>query len=316
MRLELPAKIGIGEKILISGAGGGFDVFCGLPLFFTLEQLGKKAFLANLSFSQLKNVKGSRPTPTTLTVTAYTENFSDYFPEKYLCEWFRSEGRLGVQIHCFEITGVQPLLAGYRKLVEDLGIDTLILVDGGTDSLMIGNEDGLGTPEEDVVSILAANELDVPNKVLGCLGLGVDHFHGVSNFFTLGAIADLVKAGAFLGAAPLIKGTPAESGFRNAARFVFERMPRSESIVLSSILSSVDGEYGDFHSTPRTRGSRLWINPLMSFYWFFDLAGVARRILYPKELVGTVTRAEVVNMIDSFRKRISPDFRKRQPIPD
>ena len=40
------------ENILIAGAGGGFDIFCGLPLFFALEQAGKKVTLANYSFSR------------------------------------------------------------------------------------------------------------------------------------------------------------------------------------------------------------------------------------------------------------------------
>jgi hypothetical protein len=41
------------ETILLAGAGGGFDIFCGLPLYFGLQAAGKKVYLANLSFSQL-----------------------------------------------------------------------------------------------------------------------------------------------------------------------------------------------------------------------------------------------------------------------
>jgi hypothetical protein len=41
------------ERVLIAGAGGGFDVFSGLPLFFALRDAGKAVFLANLSFSFL-----------------------------------------------------------------------------------------------------------------------------------------------------------------------------------------------------------------------------------------------------------------------
>ena len=36
-------------------------------------------------------------------------------------------------------------------LVDELGIDTIILADGGTDSLMCGDEEELGTPTEDMV---------------------------------------------------------------------------------------------------------------------------------------------------------------------
>ncbi len=41
------------ERILVAGAGGGFDVYAGLPLAFALMDLGKTVHLANLSFSAL-----------------------------------------------------------------------------------------------------------------------------------------------------------------------------------------------------------------------------------------------------------------------
>ncbi|HNM51623.1 MAG TPA: hypothetical protein PKN86_18035, partial [Candidatus Obscuribacter sp.] len=39
------------KNVLIVGAGGGFDVFTGLPLFFALREAGISVHLANLSFS-------------------------------------------------------------------------------------------------------------------------------------------------------------------------------------------------------------------------------------------------------------------------
>jgi hypothetical protein len=38
------------NNILVAGAGGGYDVFCGLPLCFSLKRAGKTVHLANLSF--------------------------------------------------------------------------------------------------------------------------------------------------------------------------------------------------------------------------------------------------------------------------
>jgi hypothetical protein len=63
---------------------------------------------------------------------------------------------------------------------------------------------------------------------------------------------------------------------------VFALMPNNVSIVSSSILSALAGEYGDVHATGRTQGSQLWINPLMAAYWCFRLDRVAERILYRK----------------------------------
>lgn len=39
------------RRVLIAGMGGGFDVFCGLPLYFALQAEELEVTLANLSRS-------------------------------------------------------------------------------------------------------------------------------------------------------------------------------------------------------------------------------------------------------------------------
>jgi hypothetical protein len=67
---------------------------------------------------------------------------------------------------------------------------------------------------------------------------------------------------------------PEVARYLEAVRFANEQMPAYQSIVTNSIASAIEGEYGDIHRTTRTAGSRLWINPLMSLYWGFDLTEV------------------------------------------
>ncbi len=40
------------------------------------------------------------------------------------------------------------MLEVYEALAKELQMDAIVLVDGGTDSLMQGDEEGLGTPME------------------------------------------------------------------------------------------------------------------------------------------------------------------------
>ena len=189
------------KRILLAGAGGGFDIFCGLPLYFALKTSGKQVFLANLSFTNLVDVSGRRLTPALLEVSADSEGprYINYFPEGYLCQWFRQQGE-EVSLYCFERTGAIPLREAYLTLLDHLEIDTLLLVDGGTDSLMRGDEDGLGTPHEDVASLAAVCDLPLQRKLLVCLGFGIDAFHGVCHAHFLEAVAELTRCGAFLGA--------------------------------------------------------------------------------------------------------------------
>lgn len=301
------------RNVLIAGVGGGFDIFSGLPLYFGLQADGKQVHLANLSFSLLPPEPEARLAPAVLTVTATTPRVTDYFPEKHLCQWFRGQGE-DIAIHCFERTGVQPLLEAYRALVAHLGVDTVILVDGGTDSLMRGDEYGLGTPQEDIASITAVHELDVERKLLVCLGFGVDHFHGVCHAHFLEAVAELTRSGAYLGTVSLLEEMPEVRRYREATETVFTMMPHHISIVSSSILSALEGMYGDHHATVRTEGSQLWINPLMPLYWCFRLGPVAERILYRDAMLETRSYMDINAVIDEFRLRC-PAIRPPAAIP-
>ncbi|KAA3639268.1 MAG: hypothetical protein DWQ02_03995 [Bacteroidetes bacterium] len=51
------------QSILLAGAGGGFDIFCGIPLYFNLKQQGKKVTLANLSFTWLSETTSEKVFP-------------------------------------------------------------------------------------------------------------------------------------------------------------------------------------------------------------------------------------------------------------
>jgi hypothetical protein len=302
--LKLPffAELEGAQRVLLAGAGGGFDVFCGLPLFHALRDAGKEVFLANLSFTPLHAVRGECLTPALLKVTADTEGpgFVNYFPEGYLCQWYRRLGQ-EIAVYCFPRVGARPIHRAYRTLADLLNLDTVILVDGGTDSLMCGDEFGLGTPHEDMTSIAAVDGLDVPRKLLVCLGFGVDHFHGVCHAQFLEAVADVMRAGGFLGSFSLLADMPEAERYIQATLAVHNAMPRYPSIVSSSIISALEGRYGDYHATDRTAGSKLWINPLMTLYWCFRLDPVARRVLYLEELKQTETYAEVGDVIERFR---------------
>jgi hypothetical protein len=304
------------QRILIAGAGGGFDLFCGLPLYFALQDSGKQVFLANLSFTTLPPEPHARLAPALLPVTANTPCQVDYFPEHHLADWFRHIGSEST-IYCFERVGVQPLLEAYRVLVEHLAIDTIILVDGGTDSLLRGDEVSLGSPHEDAVSLTVVDALPVERKLLVCLGFGVDRHHGVCHADCLEAVAYLTQFGGYLGMFSLTNDMPAVQQYRAATEAVFQAMPGHESIVNSSVLAALDGQYGDYHATQRTRGTRLWINPLMPVYWCFEVAPVAARLLYRSDLWLTQSYADVWQVIGAFRSRCAAAraLRPRSDIP-
>jgi hypothetical protein len=289
------------EHVLIAGAGGGFDVFAGLPIYWALRQAGKQVSLANLSFSELRYTAGERLSRACVAITAESDGSRTYFPEKYLAAFLGTRGETAACVYAIERTGSRPVTEAYRTLHERLGFDVLVLIDGGTDSLMRGDEAGLGTPEEDAVSLLAADALELPHAYHVCVGLGVDHFHGSCNVHALEGIAELTRAGAFLGAFALPPETPEAGFYRDALAFVHERMRGSESIVNSSVLAAMSGQFGNHHATARTRGSELNITPVMGVYWAFTLRAVAERLEYKGFVRETESYSEVSLAIETYR---------------
>lgn len=77
-----------------------------------------------------------------------------------------------------------------------------------------------------------------------------------------------------------------------------------------SIAAAVQGSFGDVQFTSRTGGSELFINPLMSICFIFELAGIARRCLYLDRIENTQLIRQVSSEIEAFRDEV---VRQRPP---
>ena len=103
------------------------------------------------------------------------------------------------------------------------------------------------------------------------------------------------RTGDYLGTHSLHLSMPEVALFRDAVEYLHGRMPARQSIVNGSIVSALEGHFGDFHRTQRTHDSELFINPLMSMYWHFDLGALARRSLYLHTLEETESAHKCTN---------------------
>lgn len=66
------------ERILVAGAGGGFDVYAGLPVALALQHLGKRVHLGNLTFSNLTAFDGEWLVDGLALVTPESAGSDDY----------------------------------------------------------------------------------------------------------------------------------------------------------------------------------------------------------------------------------------------
>jgi hypothetical protein len=302
------------RSVLVAGAGGGFDVYAGLPLAFALRAQGRTVHLANLSFTPLELLDlDVWLTPGVAAVTARTAGLEDYFPERTLARWLRRQREPDL-VYAMPRTGVQPLREAYASLTEQLDLDAIVLVDGGTDILMRGDEAGLGTPTEDMTSLVAVAGLDTPAvKLVTCLGFGIDAYHGVRHTQVLENLAALDRDGDYLGALSIPSASREAALYRHAVADAQAATPLRPSIVNGQIAAATRGEFGDVQFTTRTGGSSLFVNPLMAIYFSCTVDGLADRLLYRDRIEDTVDMLQVLTRIEQFRAGITP--RVPRPYP-
>jgi len=294
MRLNLPILniLQDCQNILIAGAGGGFDVFIGLPIYFTLREMGKTVHLANYSAIDpkldtshltfmlngllLKNEKNNAALP--------------YFPENALMQQIDASC-----IWVINALGVIPVTRAYTELVNRLNLDAIILVDGGIDSLMRGDEERPGTLLEDAISLAAVHQMNIPIKILACLGFGTES--DISHYRILENIATLAKTGAFWGCCALTSEMEAFQFYESACCYVWEQDRQPPGYIHKQITKAVNGEFGSAEQ-------KHFISPLMSLYWFFDLDGVAAQNELIPSLRETHTLDEALSAYLQFKKLI------------
>jgi hypothetical protein len=288
------------QRILIAGCGGGFDVLAGIPLAWHLWRAGKEVVFANYSFTDLWRCGGEPVTPSTWRVDRQSADLP-YFPERWMAEWLHARGR-PAPIYAFAKSGARPLAEAYGLIVARHEIDVVLQIDGGTDSVIFGDEPGLGTVVEDALSIVAACAAVKENVLLAAIGFGIDHFHGVSHYAFLENVARLIRGAGFLGALSVVSGTPEADAFLDLVDYANRRQPAHQSIVSNSIASALRGEFGDYHATNRTSGSELFINPLMAQYWTFEAPQIVRHMAYAEELAATDRIEQARQVIEGWRE--------------
>jgi hypothetical protein len=291
-------RLASSSRVLIAGAGGGFDVYAGLPLAVGLTALGKEVVLANFSFDDLSECD-DWAWPNVASVGPETDGNDLYFPERTLARWLASTNRPAT-VYTFPRMGVRPLRAAYHDLIEYRGIDAVVLVDGGTDILLRGDEARLGTPQEDMTSLAALAGIPDVKRLVVCLGFGIDAYHGVCASHVLENLAALGPA--YLGALSIPPSSAEARAYIDAVKHAQAETPSRPSIVNAQIAAALRGEFGDVDVNHRA--ANLFVNPLMAVYFAVDLAGLAASVDYLPRLENTETLHEVDAAIGTYRMGI------------
>lgn len=275
--ISINKKLESANTILIVGAGGGSDVLCGLPLYYTFLKQGKKVHLANLTHTDFKTI-GEYADPIILDsvllgATSIIKKPSTNYVEGYLSQYFKVALNEDKTIWMFNRTHVQELKRAFERLVEHLKVDAIVLVDGGIDSIMQGDEEGSGTMFEDTLTLAATKDLKIP-KILACIGFGTEVEEGVSHYRALENISNIIKQGGFHGNCSLVDYMNSFKFYKAGCEYVWRQPGHKRSHISTRIIPAAQGEFGNIHTyalgTEDEVLPEIFVSPLMNLYWFFE----------------------------------------------
>lgn len=309
------------QSVLLVGCSGGYDFLHGLPFYFVLKSQGKEVHLANVSHVDHKTataevlLKASTIAQSNILmkVTADSEANSqgtkadEYFPEKRACEWFRQRLHQEVPIYIFTRTGVPSMKQGYELLANLLGIDMIVVVSAGCESLMAGDEHEIGRPGS-MLNLFSISATQIP-AILACIGSTSDRYYGLSDASIMRSIAELTEQGGYLGAITLHASSPEVQGYLQASEHVVACCPKFPSLYHYFIVNSMHGKFGNYNFHPKLQSSEIFLNPMMSQFFTFDLATVIRRVKYSELVEDTRTAADFIESLEYYRKE-----NERRPV--
>mmetsp|Transcript_10892 Transcript_10892/g.21288 ORF Transcript_10892/g.21288 Transcript_10892/m.21288 type:complete len:297 (+) Transcript_10892:2158-3048(+) len=278
-----------------------------------LKAQGKEVHLANVSHADHKLATGEvlvrastiAQSNILMKVTADTESTAQgtrpdvYFPEKRASEWFRQRLGQEVPIYMFTRTGLPGLTSGYQHLAGLLNIDLIVALGAGCESLMAGDEHDIGRPNS-MINLFSIRASGIP-AILACIAITADRFYGLTDASALRAIAELTEQGGYLGAISLDVGAPEVKGYMEASDHVLNCCTKFPSLYHYYIISSLHGKFGNYNTHPKLQTSKLFINPLMSQFFTFDLNSVIDRVKYRDLVEDTKTAAEFMEALEYYR---------------
>ena len=137
------------KRVFLSGCGGGYDIFGGLPYYFKMKSnINNDITLINYSFTKRSLLSKYSQQLTKLLfrvdpmidVSWLTDEV--YFPEQRLAN------ELQVSVYAIicnnDETRIELIIEAYKELIQGNTIDELILIDCGSDILLKGDEQQLG----------------------------------------------------------------------------------------------------------------------------------------------------------------------------
>lgn len=308
------------RTILLAGCGGGFDFVHTMLLYPELKAMGKRLIIGSYSFGSPEKIEGQTETVFQRDLALVKRVSGDsippphYGPEVYVSSFldarYPDDAPHFVYAYNARRFSIPNLRDFYSQIIAEHQIDAIVLVDGGSDSLMVGDEEGLGDPIEDAVSVAAVADLEgLKEKILLSISLGTDRYLHVSDASSLRAVAELTRSGGFLGSVSIEPASAAHEFYKACIQHIYQRQT-FRSVHVGMIMAAIEGFFAAEAMPPELAESRasqehMFIWPVMAVLWAFDINAVDQRSQLTGWLRQQEDLSEYIVTLFSEREKIS-----------
>ncbi len=290
--VSLESLIHGSSRALVIGVGGGGDVVGALATARFLEFCGLQFHLGGLPWErfvydpipgprnlvEIENARILHPHAWMVNANTHTHH-GIRFTETEMAALYGWE-----VLHIDINSGVTGAIAGLEAAITALGIDLLVGIDVGGDSLAQGGEAGLRSPLADAVMLAAFTAMEKRGQMTlwGVFGYGSDGELTTSEIEH--ALARLAEAGGLLGAWALTPQVVSE------LEDVIEKVPTEASAVPLRCARGAWGEIGIRYDERKVR-----LTPLTTLTFYLSASVLFNTLSRPARAVAASTSLEEAN---------------------
>lgn len=285
------------EIVVVGGLGGGGDSGGAVPIAFELERLGIRVVFAGFVNARVEDIRGAeRVAGGLLRVYPGSSSGSIRFFEPGIAG-------LGYETYCICSKEPRPMvLEAVEWLVDNYGVEAIISVDLGGDSLVFGDEPLVGSWKEDMAALSILAEVSGRKTVKTYLAVAVLGGEAGGRGLSLPHLAEniqrLLRDNAYHG-----YYEPAGTVQEEALRVLPVLLKKTPSAMLALYLDSLSGRTGmrDYHVLYLQ--GRYPVKPYYRYHFFFDPVKVCRRSRFCQHMMRWWRRGARTDLIRKTIRR-------------
>lgn len=298
-----------GQNVLLVSAGGGFDIFASLPIFYALNHYGFNVdFLSysNTTISEASNYTSTEDFGYSIfSIGNEIKNNSSNFPELYVNNFLKEGFEFEKSIYIINRKQtIENVITAYENLVKILNVNSIIVCGFGQKTICFGNEETDTDTINHIMNIAAISKIQNVSKAICNIGFESSPRSKLSFETSIENISLLAQRKSMLGGFQLESDMDEFVFMKSAFEYLINFGEHERSPLLERVIMGVCGQVGTHEQDSGH------ISAIMGNTYMFELNSCAALNIISPNLFG---HEDYVSAIQTGLSIISSQ-KKRAPV--